>query len=211
MSPPLTRNAIIVNLASEGVPIAVIARSLQVPSEHVFEVAREALEDGRLLALPSYDWSKERGPAFKATNLMSRPSAKDGDRLAQGLRVAFKFSGKEAALVAAIARGVKGKAAQERATGTTHATNKVIMVRIRQRLSAYGRRDLWPRSVHGDGWIYSREQSATILSLVENIDGHQGCPDTAATPLAPVQDHRAVERDDGQAHQVRLTTRRATG
>jgi hypothetical protein len=67
MSAPLTRNAIIVNLASEGVPIAVIAQSLQVPSAHVFEVAREALEDGRLLAIPSYDWGKERGPAFKAT------------------------------------------------------------------------------------------------------------------------------------------------
>jgi hypothetical protein len=209
MSAPLTRNAIIVNLASEGVPIAVIARSLQVPSAHVFEVAREALEDGRLLAIPSYDWGKERGPAFKATNLMSRPSTKGGDRLAQGLRGAFKFSAKEAALVAAIARGVKGQAAQELATGTTHATNKVIMVRIRQRLSACGRRDLWPMNVHGDGWIYSREQSAAILSLVENIEGHPGCPDTPATPLAPVQDHSAGEQDDGQVHQARLT--RATG
>jgi hypothetical protein len=174
MSVPLTRHAIIVNFASEGVPIAVIARSLQMPSEHVFEVAREALEGGRLLAIPSYDWGKEHEPAFKSTPLKSRPLKEGGDRLARGLRVAFKLTGKEAALVAAIARGVTGKAAQELASGTTHATNKVIMVRIRQKLSARGRPDLWPMNVHGDGWIYSCEQSAALLSLVENIEGDHG-------------------------------------
>jgi hypothetical protein len=207
MSAPLTRHAIIVNLASEGVPIAIIARSLQMPSENVFEVAREALEDGRLLAIPSYDWDKERGPAFKSTNLMSRPSTKGRDRLADGLRVAFKLTCKEAALVAAIARGVTGKAAQELASGTTHGTNKVIMVRIRQKLTACGRRDLWPMNVHGDGWTYSREQSAAILSLVEHIEGHKESPATV-----PLQDHRAGERDDDQARQSRrITPRRATG
>jgi hypothetical protein len=48
------------------------------------------------------------------------------------------------------------------------------MVRIWQKLSARGRPHLWPMNVHGDGWIYSCEQSAAIQSLVENIEGDHG-------------------------------------
>lgn len=45
-----------VSLADEGVPLRAIARATHTPSEDVYEVLKEAMQDGSLIELPQSDW-----------------------------------------------------------------------------------------------------------------------------------------------------------
>lgn len=56
-----TSAAVAVNLADEGVPVRAIARSLKVPSEDVYNLLTEAIQQGRIIELPKDDWPPGAG------------------------------------------------------------------------------------------------------------------------------------------------------
>lgn len=46
----------VIHLADEGVPVRAIARATHTPSEEVYELLKEALNEGTLCELPQSDW-----------------------------------------------------------------------------------------------------------------------------------------------------------
>lgn len=46
----------VIHLADEGVPVKAIARATRTPSEELYEILQEAVDDGTLVELPQSDW-----------------------------------------------------------------------------------------------------------------------------------------------------------
>ncbi len=51
-----TSSEVAIKLADEGVPVRAIARSIKIPSEDVYDLLKEAIQQGRILELPKDDW-----------------------------------------------------------------------------------------------------------------------------------------------------------
>lgn len=55
--PKINMEAIVANLAQEGVPVRAIARSTKIPSEDVREILDLAMDAGTILQIPRDDWT----------------------------------------------------------------------------------------------------------------------------------------------------------
>lgn len=98
-----TNHDIAVLLADEGVPVRAIARSIKVPGEDVYEMLRDAVEQGRLFELPKDDWppgTKRSQRAQSENTILSR----DDETLRMGCSSRFKMTRLQAAVFVALLR-----------------------------------------------------------------------------------------------------------
>lgn len=98
-----TNHDIAVLLADEGVPVRAIARSIKVPGEDVYEMLRDAVEQGRLFELPKDDWppgTKRSQRAQSKNTILSR----DDETLRMGCSSRFKMTRLQAAVFVALLR-----------------------------------------------------------------------------------------------------------
>lgn len=92
-----------VSLADEGVPVRAIARSLNLPGETIYEILRDAVEQGHLFELPKDDWppgGKRSQRAQSETTILSR----DDEMLRMGCSSRFKMTRLQSAVFVALLR-----------------------------------------------------------------------------------------------------------
>lgn len=53
---PQATMAVAVRLADEGIPVRAIARALHIPSDEIYDVLRDARDQGQIVELPKDDW-----------------------------------------------------------------------------------------------------------------------------------------------------------
>ena len=169
-------------LAGEGVPLAVIARSFKLPSGEIYELVREAVDQGRVPTLPAFDWppgSKDRVPAFTsgAMRPLVRAHNVDGDPLIIPLRQMLGFTRQEAQVYCAILRGVAGLEALHRAAqinGRVPADGnklvKVVVVKIRRKLLEAGEAEITPQTLVGDGYVIERPVADAVIARVQKFE-----------------------------------------
>lgn len=158
----------IIALAAEGVPIAVIARSLSIPSGEIYDILQEAQDADQIIALPTYDWpkSKDRDRAF--VNVSScRARQIDSDPLLIPLRRMFDLTRQQAVVYLAILRGVSGIAALRTAVNNADHTLKVQICKLRRKLLEHGETEALPQTIWADGYIIAKPVRLAMLARIE--------------------------------------------
>lgn len=94
---------IAVALADEGVPVRAIARSVKIAGEDVYDILKNAIDEGRLISLPKDDWppSGRKSARYQAENTVL---SFDDDTLSMACSSRFKLSRLQAAVFLALLR-----------------------------------------------------------------------------------------------------------
>jgi len=94
---------IAVALADEGVPVRAIARSVKIPGEDIYDILKNAIEEGKLISLPKDDWppSNRRSARYQAENTIL---SHNDDTLGMACSSYFKMTRLQAAVFIAILR-----------------------------------------------------------------------------------------------------------
>lgn len=94
---------IAVALADEGVPVRAIARSVKIPGDDVYDILRQAIDEGKLIALPKDDWppSGKKSARYQAENTIL---SHDDDTLGMACSSYFKMTRLQAAVFVAMLR-----------------------------------------------------------------------------------------------------------
>ena len=163
----IDRTQIMIRLADEGVPVAVIARSFQVASDDILESLKDAIAYGFLVSLPAMDWPPgelrdERCPSIDhELNLLPLK-----------FKIVFALTEAESKFLAALIK--RGKAT----TTFLHAISssadepktdpRIVHVHacsIRKKLARFGIDGL--QTIWGWGFVLPSSAAKDILKLVE--------------------------------------------
>lgn len=96
-------NDIAIALADEGVPVRAIARSTKIAGEDMYDILKNAINEGRLITLPKDDWppSNRKSARYQAENTVLSNS---DDTLGMACSAHFKMTRLQAAVFVAILR-----------------------------------------------------------------------------------------------------------
>jgi hypothetical protein len=144
---------IAVRLADEGVPLAVIARAVQVRSEDLRQELEKARENGRLLDMPRRDW-------WPHDCRSRRVVAEDRDQQQAAIQVIFGATRTEASLLMELVR----QGSLCRARYPSQGAVDVHVFNLRRRLAPH---DIAIISVHGHGYRLNGEDRARLMVMIE--------------------------------------------
>ena len=131
---------IAMRLADEGVPVAAIARALQLPSTEVSLLIREQIEDGRLVEMPAPDWRPGSGRKDRGADLGLAPDTMQG----VALQITLRLSPAQAAfLLLLLSRDVATIQGLHLAVASTSWRGsdchvRVVAHQVRRRLRPFG-------------------------------------------------------------------------
>jgi hypothetical protein len=149
--PPLSEIAI--RLADEGVPLAVIARAVQVPSADLRAQLETAHAQGRLVSLPPHDWHPHDCRPRQAL-------AEDRTRQAAALRVLCAATRTEANVLLDLVQ----KESICKARYPSPASIDVHVFHLRRKLSPHG---IAVVSMHGFGYRLNPKDRERLLVIIE--------------------------------------------
>lgn len=159
----------IVRLADEGVPVKALARAFRRSSEDLYFILRDALEDGRIIALPAADWPVEGNRSMRVpTTAIRRPRAGQIDDLVPQLAIAFGLTPQEARFVSvllAFGQATKGTLF-EHVPLNENADMKIIDIvacKVRKKLEPHG---FSIRTIWGYGYAIDRDVRDAILAFI---------------------------------------------
>jgi hypothetical protein len=144
---------IAVRLADEGVPLCVIARATQIPSEELREQLEAAREQGRLIELPRNDW-----PPYDTKP--RRAVAEDREQQTVAIRLICGATRAEANLLVDLLRAESICRARYASPGAID----VHVLHLRQRLAPY---DIAIISVHGHGYRIKSADRRRLMGMIE--------------------------------------------
>lgn len=160
----------IIALASEGVPVAVIARSLSISSSAIYDLLQAAQDADEIIAIPAYDWPQSKGApkdrAFVA-GLRIRAEKVISDPLLVPVRTMFGLTHQQAIIYLALLRGVTGIAPLKTALQSQDHTLKVQICKLRQKLIERGETAALPQTLWGDGYIIAKPVRLAMLERIE--------------------------------------------
>lgn len=169
---PCVTHEIAVALAYEGVPVRAIARSIKTPGEEVYEILKEALNDGKLIELPRDDWPtgarRERTPS-------ERKMLQLDDVMIQTVCSSlFKLTRLQAAVFCTIVKRPNVTKEQlHQAIENTRSANQeptdqkmvdVVICHIRKKIRAH---DLAIETLWGIGYFMDVDQRSRVLHMLD--------------------------------------------
>jgi hypothetical protein len=125
---------IAVRMADEGIPLKAIARSINIPSTHIYETLIHAKQDGRLLELPRDDWPPGTPRDQRALQL-SRALSENRDGLIAAVQVFFRVTLTQARLVLLL---VQHELVPRERVGLSRNCFDVHIVHTRRALARHG-------------------------------------------------------------------------
>ncbi len=169
-----------VRLADEGIPVRAIARSINLPSEDVYEILRDAIAEGRILDMPRDDWPPGTNRANRS--LVNGTGLEAEGALAIACARFFKASPLEAAMLATLLRrneatkdqlhhvAERNRPAPEGKAPTDPKIVDVMICKIRKKLLPHGFaiETLWG---HGYTMAVADRESVMKLLVKENAHG----------------------------------------
>lgn len=172
VAPPLDVAAA-VRMADEGIPVRAIARTLTTPSADIYELLREAIDQGTILEMPRDEWPQGSVRSTR-TLFIGSPLEKDED-----LRLAcasfFKASPLEAAMLALmLRRDTVTKSQLHTVIENTRANPQgkevtdikmvdVLICKLRKKLKTH---DLYIETMWGHGYAIGKAHRETAVALL---------------------------------------------
>jgi hypothetical protein len=174
----------VIHLADEGVPVLAIARATHTPSSEVYELLRDALDEGNLIELPQSDWppgSLRRSRQPSEQNILNM----DDDVLQLACGQIFGLTRQQAAVFVAIIRKAPEVSKKHvhsaiesvrpaNAEPTSLKMTDVVIHHIRSKIIPYG---LDLKTQWGKGYSFSFSDRDKALAL---LDRHLRPPQQAA-------------------------------
>jgi hypothetical protein len=185
-----------VRLASEGVPVAAIARAIQRPSHELWPILREARERGDLAELPAADWPvgtrRDRLPTLAPIR------SRDIERLVTPLCALYRLTSQEArAFGVLIVRREASRADLHLAMSDPRLAEvttepkivDVIICKIRKKMSRFG---VEIETSWGCGYRLSKETVDRIMAEIARRD--DSLNETSEALATFLESPRNVER-----------------
>lgn len=166
-----------IRLADEGVPVRAIARSTRMAGEELYDVLKQAVDDGKLIELPKDDWppgSKRAGRNSSQSPLLNLPD----DTLRLACTQVFGVTRIQSAVVVAILR--RPELTKDQIHNVIEAARKpgseptqlkmidVVVCHVRKRFKEH---HITLDTIWGIGYAMRPEERAKVLI---KIDAHLG-------------------------------------
>lgn len=161
-----------VSLADEGVPVRAIARATHTPSEEVYEVLKDAVQDGELIELPQSDWppgSLRRSRKQSGQSLLNL----DDHTLRIACAKVFKMTRLQAAVFVALLRRPESTKDQvHNAIEATRSPNSeptdqkmidVVICHIRKKIKDHG---ITLKTIWGTGYALPHLEREKAMALL---------------------------------------------
>jgi hypothetical protein len=157
----------IIALAAEGVPVAVIARSLSIPSGDIYEMLQDAQDADQIAMIPAYDWPKTGKEQAFSNMRPNRARMVNEDPLLIPLRRLFGLTKQQGQIYLAILHGVTGITALRDVVENADHTLKVQICKLRRKLLEHGETAALPQTIWGNGYFIAKPVRLAMLERIQ--------------------------------------------